>query len=96
MMTERLLTKTYSAAFQMPLMSSRKRTNFLSASQKRGLSIALPDLLRSTGRTGNKGEIMHDRFYTYEEKARNRRVLYGVLTALLVVAVVLKWAQGVA
>jgi hypothetical protein len=31
---------------------------------------------------------MHDRFYTYEEKARN--------TALLVVAVVLKWAQGVA
>jgi hypothetical protein len=39
---------------------------------------------------------MHDRFYTYEEKARNRRVLYGVLTALLVVAVVLKWAQGVA
>lgn len=39
---------------------------------------------------------MHDRFYSFEEKARNRRLLYWILAALFVAVIALELMHGVA
>lgn len=39
---------------------------------------------------------MHDRFYSFEEKARNRRLLYVILAGIYLVAVALKLTHVVA